>query len=149
MTPTASILSPASGKDILMPTPTDRCASRPQESFNVRKVCGSATRSASFVREDSDAASGDQTPEIPQAQLPAGAGRHRRPASHARIQYDCRYLAAKHRAIDLIRGPRRAAGDRQWMDWVAYDVTHALLAAFLGGSSRSALVIRYCKAMQL
>ena len=45
-----------------------------------------------------------------------------------------RYLAAKHRAIDLY--PEDPAGRQaieQWMDWVAYDVTHALRGAFLGG----------------
>lgn len=45
-----------------------------------------------------------------------------------------RYLAAKHGATDLY--PDDAAGRQsieQWMDWVAYDVTHALRGAFLGG----------------
>lgn len=45
-----------------------------------------------------------------------------------------RYLAAKHRAEHLFPEDlhRRQAID-QWMDWVAYDVTHALRGAFLGG----------------
>lgn len=45
-----------------------------------------------------------------------------------------RYLAAKHRAIDLY--PDDLAGRQaieEWMDWVAYDITHALRGAFLGG----------------
>lgn len=45
-----------------------------------------------------------------------------------------RYLAAKHRALDLYPddvGERQAI--EQWMDWVAYDVTHALRGAYLGG----------------
>ena len=45
-----------------------------------------------------------------------------------------RYLAAKHKAIDLYPedlGQRQAI--EQWMDWVAYDITHALRGAFLGG----------------
>lgn len=45
-----------------------------------------------------------------------------------------RYLAAKHHATDLYPddpGGRQAI--EQWMDWVAYDVTHALRGAFLGG----------------
>jgi glutathione S-transferase len=45
-----------------------------------------------------------------------------------------RYLAAKHGATDLY--PDDPAGRQaieEWMDWVAYDVTHALRGAFLGG----------------
>jgi glutathione S-transferase len=45
-----------------------------------------------------------------------------------------RYLAAKHGAdrlypTDLVKRHRI----EQWLDWVAYDVTHALRGAFLGG----------------
>ncbi|WMT72114.1 glutathione S-transferase family protein [Bradyrhizobium sp. Ash2021] len=50
-----------------------------------------------------------------------------------------RYLAAKHRATDLYPedfGGRQAI--EQWMDWVAYDVTHALRGAFLGGQLKEA-----------
>jgi glutathione S-transferase len=45
-----------------------------------------------------------------------------------------RYLAAKHRATALYPddiGERQAI--EQWMDWVAYDITHALRGAYLGG----------------
>ena len=50
-----------------------------------------------------------------------------------------RYLAAKHHATDLY--PDDAAGRQaieQWMDWVAYDITHALRGAFLGGQLKEA-----------
>jgi glutathione S-transferase len=50
-----------------------------------------------------------------------------------------RYLAAKHGATDLYpeeAGARQAI--EQWMDWVAYDVTHALRGAFLGGQLKEA-----------
>ena len=50
--------------------------------------------------------------------------------SHAIV----RYLAAKHGATGLYPAD---LGRRQkieaWMDWVAYDVTHSLRGAFLGG----------------
>ena len=45
-----------------------------------------------------------------------------------------RYLAAKHKAVSLYpEDPEGRQGIEQWMDWVAYDVTHALRGAFLGG----------------
>ena len=50
-----------------------------------------------------------------------------------------RYLAAKHKAVDLY--PEDAEGRQaieQWMDWVAYDITHALRGAFLGGQLKEA-----------
>jgi len=50
-----------------------------------------------------------------------------------------RYLAAKHGATDLY--PEDAEGRQaieQWMDWVAYDITHALRGAFLGGQLKEA-----------
>ena len=50
-----------------------------------------------------------------------------------------RYLAAKHKAVDLY--PEDPAGRQaieQWMDWVAYDITHALRGAFLGGQLKEA-----------
>jgi glutathione S-transferase len=50
-----------------------------------------------------------------------------------------RYLAAKHKATDLYPedlGQRQAV--EQWMDWVAYDITHALRGAFLGGQLKEA-----------
>ena len=50
-----------------------------------------------------------------------------------------RYLAANHKAVDLY--PEDPAGRQaieQWMDWVAYDITHALRGAFLGGQLKEA-----------
>jgi len=45
-----------------------------------------------------------------------------------------RYLAAKHGAEHLYPADlAKRALVEQWMDWVAYDVTHALRGAFLGG----------------
>ena len=45
-----------------------------------------------------------------------------------------RYLSAKHGADDLYPTDlAERALVEQWMDWVAYDVTHALRGAFLGG----------------
>ena len=45
-----------------------------------------------------------------------------------------RYLATKHAAEELYPAdPAARAPVEQWMDWVAYDVTHALRGAFLGG----------------
>lgn len=50
-----------------------------------------------------------------------------------------RYLAAKHGAEALYPTDlARRAVIEQWMDWVAYDVTHALRGAFLGGQLREA-----------
>jgi glutathione S-transferase len=45
-----------------------------------------------------------------------------------------RYLASREGAVELYPSElRRRALVEQWMDWVAYDVTHALRGAFLGG----------------
>ena len=45
-----------------------------------------------------------------------------------------RYLAAKHGAITLYPPDlRRRQQIETWMDWVAYDVTHSMRGAFLGG----------------
>ena len=45
-----------------------------------------------------------------------------------------RYLAARHGADALYPAdPAGRARIEQWMDWCAYDVTHALRGAFLGG----------------
>lgn len=50
-----------------------------------------------------------------------------------------RYLAAKHAAEALYPAalPRRVVVE-QWMDWVAYDLTHAMRGAFLGGQMQEA-----------
>ncbi len=45
-----------------------------------------------------------------------------------------RYLAAKHNAIALYPSElQRRQSIEAWMDWVAYDVTHSMRGAFLGG----------------
>ncbi len=45
-----------------------------------------------------------------------------------------RYLAAKHAATDLYPADlARRQRIEAWMDWVAYDVTHSMRGAFLGG----------------
>lgn len=50
-----------------------------------------------------------------------------------------RYLAASHGATQLYpQAPRQRQGIEQWMDWVAYDVTHSLRGAFLGGQLKEA-----------
>jgi glutathione S-transferase len=50
-----------------------------------------------------------------------------------------RYLAAKYGAEDLYPSDLvERARIEQWMDWVAYDVTHALRGAFLGGQLQEA-----------
>ncbi len=50
-----------------------------------------------------------------------------------------RYLAAKHGAKELYPDDLETrATVEQWMDWVAYDVTHALRGAFLGGQLKEA-----------
>ena len=50
-----------------------------------------------------------------------------------------RYLAAKHKA-EALYPTDLAARFRveQWMDWVAYDLTHAMRGAFLGGQLQEA-----------
>lgn len=50
-----------------------------------------------------------------------------------------RYLAARHGAEDLYPAePAARARIEEWMDWVAYDLTHALRGAFLGGQLQEA-----------
>lgn len=50
--------------------------------------------------------------------------------SHAIV----RYLAAKHGATGLYPADlRQRQKIEAWMDWVAYDVTHSMRGAFLGG----------------
>lgn len=50
-----------------------------------------------------------------------------------------RYLAAKYNAVDLYPvDPTSRQAIEEWMDWVAYDVTHALRGAFLGGQLKEA-----------
>ena len=50
-----------------------------------------------------------------------------------------RYLAARHGAKKLYPDDlRQRQRIEQWMDWVAYDVTHSLRGAFLGGQLQEA-----------
>jgi glutathione S-transferase len=50
-----------------------------------------------------------------------------------------RYLAAKHGAETLYPSDLAARFKvEQWMDWVAYDLTHAMRGAFLGGQLQEA-----------
>lgn len=106
-------------------------------SFNVRKILWAcAELSIPFEREDYGRGfRATRTPEFlalnPTAQVPVviDNGRVLRESNTV-----IRYLASRERAgwiypEDLYR---RAVVE-QWMDWVAYDVTHALRGAFLGG----------------
>lgn len=50
-----------------------------------------------------------------------------------------RYLCQKHGAERLYPSPpERRVRVEQWMDWVAYDLTHAMRGAFLGGQLQEA-----------
>lgn len=50
-----------------------------------------------------------------------------------------RYLAARHGAKTMYPDDLRQRQQiEQWMDWVAYDVTHSLRGAFLGGHLQEA-----------
>ena len=106
-------------------------------SFNVRKVLWVCEEiGIPFIREDFGRGfKPTDTPEFLELNLTGQVpvviddGRVMR-----KLNTIVRYLAAKHRAIDLY--PEDPAGRQaieQWMDWVAYDVTHALRGAFLGG----------------
>ena len=111
-------------------------------SFNVRKVLWLCDEiGIPFQREDYGRGfRATNTPEFrkinPMAQVPAVIdGSIVLRESNTII----RYLAAKHGAKDLYPGNlERRALIEQWMDWVAYDVTHALRGAFLGGQLREA-----------
>ena len=106
-------------------------------SFNVRKVLWLCDEiGLPFEREDYGRGfRPTNTPEFlkhnPIAQVPCviDDGFVMR-ESHAIV----RYLAAKHGATNLYPVDLK---ERQkieaWMDWVAYDVTHSLRGAFLGG----------------
>ena len=50
-----------------------------------------------------------------------------------------RYLCLKHGAEQIYpSAPERRVRVEQWMDWVAYDLTHAMRGAFLGGQLQEA-----------
>ena len=106
-------------------------------SFNVRKILWACDEiGIPFVREDFGRGfKPTNTPEFLKlnmtGQVPVAldGGRVMRESNTI-----VRYLAAKHEAFDLY--PADPAGRQaieEWMDWVAYDVTHALRGAFLGG----------------
>lgn len=109
-------------------------------SFNVRKVLWAAEElGIAYVREDYGRGfrptdSAEFLALNPAAQVPVVIDRGVVMRESNAI---VRYLAARERAealypSDLVR--RQAI--EQWMDWVAYDVTHALRGAFLGGQLR-------------
>jgi glutathione S-transferase len=117
-------------------TNTLRILGRPN-SFNVRKVLWACDEiGIPFEREDYGRGyRPTNTPEFlklnPTGQVPVviDDGIVMRESNSI-----VRYLAAKHRAKHLYPeefNERQAI--EQWMDWVAYDVTHALRGAFLGG----------------
>jgi glutathione S-transferase len=106
-------------------------------SFNVRKVLWVCEEiGIAFVREDFGRGfKPTDSPEFlklnPTGQVPVVIDGNRVMRESNTI---VRYLAAKHRATELYPdepGPRQAV--EQWMDWIAYDITHALRGAFLGG----------------
>ena len=106
-------------------------------SFNVRKVLWLCDElGLTFEREDWGRGHRPTTaPEFlrlnPAAQVPVVLvdGLVLR-ESHAIL----RYLAARHAAEPLYpAAPERRVRVEQWMDWVAYDLTHAMRGAFLGG----------------
>jgi glutathione S-transferase len=106
-------------------------------SFNVRKVLWLCDEiGIPFVREDYGRGfRPTTTPEFlkinPMAQVPAVIdGDFVMRESNTIV----RYLASKHGAKELYpEDLKQRALIEQWMDWVAYDVTHALRGAFLGG----------------
>lgn len=109
-------------------------------SFNVRKVLWVADElGLDYVREDYGRGfAPTDTPQFlalnPAGQVPVVIDGDRVMRESNAI---VRYLAAREGAewlypADL--GRRQAI--EQWMDWVAYDVTHALRGAFLGGQLR-------------
>ena len=106
-------------------------------SFNVRKILWVCDEiGIPYVREDFGRGfAATNTPEFlrlnPTGQVPVLIDGDRVMRESNAI---VRYLAAKHHAVELY--PDDPAGRQaieQWMDWVAYDVTHALRGAFLGG----------------
>jgi len=111
-------------------------------SFNVRKVLWTCEElGIPYIREDYGRGfRATNTPEFlrlnPTGQVPVvlADGRVMRESNTI-----VRYLAAKHRAFDLYpEEPGARQEVEQWMDWVAYDITHALRGAFLGGQLKEA-----------
>jgi glutathione S-transferase len=106
-------------------------------SFNVRKVLWTCDEiGIRFEREDwGRGFKPTSTPEFlklnPVGQVPCVIedGFVMR-ESHAIIRYLASSRGAKELFPDNLRERQRI---EQWMDWVAYDVTHSLRGAFLGG----------------
>ena len=106
-------------------------------SFNVRKVLWLCDElGIPYTREDwGRGHRPTTTPEFlalnPVAQVPVVIdGDLVLRESHAIL----RYLAAKHGAEALYpTAPDKRVQIEQWLDWVAYDLTHAMRGAFLGG----------------
>ena len=111
-------------------------------SFNVRKVLWACDEiGIPFVREDfgrgfQPTNTADFLKLNPTGQVPVVIdGTHVMRESNTIV----RYLAARHHATDLYpEDPGQRQAIEQWMDWVAYDVTHALRGAFLGGQLNEA-----------
>lgn len=106
-------------------------------SFNVRKILWLCDEIAlPFRREDwGRGFTPTSTPEFlrlnPVAQIPVAIdGDLVLRESNAIL----RYLCLKHGAEALYPSPpEKRVQVEQWMDWVAYDLTHAMRGAFLGG----------------
>jgi glutathione S-transferase len=143
MTETQNTLSPEAKDDIRVSSSNGplRILGR-KNSFNVRKVLWVCDEiGIPFVREDFGRGfRATNTPEFLKLNL---TGQVPVVIDGARVMRESntivRYLAAKYKAVDLYPedlGQRQAI--EQWMDWVAYDVTHALRGAFLGGQLKEA-----------
>lgn len=111
-------------------------------SFNVRKVLWACDEiGIAYTREDFGRGfMRTDTPEFlklnPTGQVPVVIDGDRAMRESNTI---VRYLAAKHGATDLYpEDPEGRQAIEQWMDWVAYDITHALRGAFLGGQLKEA-----------
>src|SRR3954468_2563509 len=111
-------------------------------SFNVRKVLWLCDElSIPFTREDwGRGFQPTTTPEFlslnPVAQIPVVLdGDLVLRESHAIL----RYLCLKHEAEALYPTPLvQRVQVEQWMDWISYDLTHAMRGAFLGGQLQEA-----------
>ncbi len=108
-----------------------------KNSFNVRKVLWTCDEiGIPFEREDwGRGFRPTRTPEFlklnPMAQVPAVIdGDLVMRESHAIIRYLCARHGAKQLYPDDLAERQKIEA---WMDWVAYDVTHSMRGAFLGG----------------
>ena len=113
-----------------------------KNSFNVRKVLWTCDEiGLPFEREDwGRGFKPANTPEFlklnPMAQVPVVIdGDFVMRESHAIIRYLCAKNGAKALYPDDFRERQKIEA---WMDWVAYDVTHSMRGAFLGGQLKEA-----------